>query len=39
LVMTFEIPADEADPFSWVVHEGPLHYLFPEERSVAVSGQ
>jgi hypothetical protein len=37
LVVAFEIPEDEADPFSWAAHEGPLSYLFPEERGVAAT--
>jgi hypothetical protein len=37
LVVAFEIPEDEADPFSWAAHEGPLNYLFPEERGVAAT--
>jgi len=32
LVINHEIPEHEADPFSWVAWNGPLHDLFPEER-------
>jgi hypothetical protein len=39
LVMTYEIPADESDPFAWIAHRGPLQHLFPEERSEAAIKQ
>jgi hypothetical protein len=31
--MTYEIAESEPDPFAWIAHNGPLQYLFPEERS------
>jgi hypothetical protein len=36
LVITYEIPEDEADLLAWVARNGPLHYLFPEERGESV---
>ena len=39
LVMTYEIPDDEADTFGWIAHNGPLSQIFPEERSVAAIQQ
>lgn len=39
LAMIYEIPGDESDPFAWTAHNGPLQYLFPEERSVAAIKQ
>lgn len=39
LVITFEIPEPEPDPFAWVAHNGPLNQLFPEERSDAAIKQ
>lgn len=39
LVMTYEIPQNESDSLAWVAHNGPLHYLFPEERGDAVIRQ
>jgi hypothetical protein len=31
LVITYEVPDDESDPFAWTANNGPLQHLFPEE--------
>ena len=39
LVLNYEIPEDESDPLSWIAHNGPLQYLFPDERGAGVIGR
>lgn len=39
LVMTYEIPEDESDPLAWTAQNGPLQFLFPDERCDAVIKQ
>lgn len=39
LVITYEIPDDEPDPFEWIARNGPLSHVFPKERSDAVVAQ